>query len=66
MTGWCISTPPDLLRHGQACHLLLAACSHGPFRAEGYEVHIVVDFSKETSDRHKAFLSLRPSFANWT
>ncbi|KAJ1097646.1 hypothetical protein NDU88_002763 [Pleurodeles waltl] len=33
--------------------------AHGPFRAEGYEIRITTDFSKETSDRCKAFLALR-------
>ncbi|KAJ1164020.1 hypothetical protein NDU88_004467 [Pleurodeles waltl] len=49
-----------LLRHGQARQLLQNARSHGPFRTEGYELRITTDFSKETNDRRKAFLSLRP------
>ncbi|KAJ1171109.1 hypothetical protein NDU88_002980 [Pleurodeles waltl] len=49
-----------LLRHGQAGQLLLAAQAHGPFWAEGYEIRITADFSKETNDRRKAFLSLIP------
>ncbi|KAJ1132697.1 hypothetical protein NDU88_011000 [Pleurodeles waltl] len=48
-----------LLRHGQVRQLLLAARSHGPFRTEGYEIRITADFSKETDDHCKAFLSLR-------
>ncbi|KAJ1151761.1 hypothetical protein NDU88_004541 [Pleurodeles waltl] len=39
--------------------LLLAAQSHCLFRTEGYEIRITADFSKETNDRQKAFLSLR-------
>ncbi|KAJ1195601.1 hypothetical protein NDU88_004878 [Pleurodeles waltl] len=49
-----------LLRHGQARQLLTAARAHGPFRAEGYEIHITADYSKETNERRKAFLALRP------
>ncbi|KAJ1099916.1 hypothetical protein NDU88_005009 [Pleurodeles waltl] len=53
-----------LLRHGQARQLLLAAQVHGPFWVEGYEIRISADFSKETNDRRKAFLSLRPRLGN--
>ncbi|KAJ1152764.1 hypothetical protein NDU88_005539 [Pleurodeles waltl] len=49
-----------LLRHGQTREPLLAARSHGPFRAEGYEIRITADFSKETNDCRKPFLSLKP------
>ncbi|KAJ1197819.1 hypothetical protein NDU88_001667, partial [Pleurodeles waltl] len=49
-----------LLRHGQACQLLSGARAHGPFQAEGYEIRITADYSKETSDRRKVFLALRP------
>ncbi|KAJ1115763.1 hypothetical protein NDU88_003985 [Pleurodeles waltl] len=49
-----------LLRHGQAHQLLLVAQAHGPFWVEAYEIHITADFSKETNDRRKAFLALRP------
>ncbi|KAJ1116663.1 hypothetical protein NDU88_004869 [Pleurodeles waltl] len=49
-----------LLRHGQARQLLLAARVHRPFKAEGYEIRITADFSKETNDRRKGFLALRP------
>ncbi|KAJ1210062.1 hypothetical protein NDU88_005430 [Pleurodeles waltl] len=31
-----------------------------PFRADGYEIHVMADFSKETNECLKAFLSLRP------
>ncbi|KAJ1100512.1 hypothetical protein NDU88_005595 [Pleurodeles waltl] len=53
-----------LLRHIQACQLLLEARSRGPFKAQGYEVRITADFSKETNDCSKAFLSLRPGLPN--
>ncbi|KAJ1101272.1 hypothetical protein NDU88_006344 [Pleurodeles waltl] len=62
-TGWNLQTPPIiacLLRHGHARQLLLSAWAHGPFRAEGYKIHITADFSKETNDCRKAFLALRP------
>ncbi|KAJ1192819.1 hypothetical protein NDU88_002125 [Pleurodeles waltl] len=49
-----------LLRHGQARQLLLVARAHGPFSAEGYETSVMADFSKETNDRRKVFLALRP------
>ncbi|KAJ1166840.1 hypothetical protein NDU88_007236 [Pleurodeles waltl] len=47
-----------LLCHIQAQQLIFAACSQGPFRADGYEIHITADFSQETNERRKAFLSL--------
>ncbi|KAJ1118370.1 hypothetical protein NDU88_006561 [Pleurodeles waltl] len=49
-----------LLRHRQARKLILAAQAHGPYRAEGYEVRIASDYTKDTSDRRKAFLALLP------
>ncbi|KAJ1158356.1 hypothetical protein NDU88_011047 [Pleurodeles waltl] len=49
-----------LLRHGQDHQLLLAGRAHGPFWAEGYEMRITADFSKETNDCQKVFLGLRP------
>ncbi|KAJ1193032.1 hypothetical protein NDU88_002338 [Pleurodeles waltl] len=48
-----------LQRHGQAHQLLQAARTHGPFRAEGYDIHITADYSKDTNDLRKAFLNLR-------
>ncbi|KAJ1123880.1 hypothetical protein NDU88_002347 [Pleurodeles waltl] len=48
------------LRHGQASQLLSAARAHGPFRAEDYEMHIMADYSKDTNERRKSFLALRP------
>ncbi|KAJ1181330.1 hypothetical protein NDU88_006538 [Pleurodeles waltl] len=47
------------LLHTQDHQLLLEARSHGPFKAEGFEVRITADISIETNDRRKAFLSLR-------
>ncbi|KAJ1157612.1 hypothetical protein NDU88_010317 [Pleurodeles waltl] len=38
----------------------MEACTHGPFRHDDYEIRIAADFSKETNDRRKAFLALRP------
>ncbi|KAJ1149228.1 hypothetical protein NDU88_002043 [Pleurodeles waltl] len=49
-----------LMRHIQVHQILLMARSHGPFRTVDLEVRITADFSKETNDRRKAFLSLRP------
>ena len=40
--------------------LLSASRSHGPYDFEGHEIQIAADFSKETNDRRKAFLNLRP------
>ncbi|KAJ1116191.1 hypothetical protein NDU88_004409 [Pleurodeles waltl] len=36
------------------------AHSHGPFRTKGYEVQIAAEFLKETNDRCKTLLLLRP------
>ncbi|KAJ1191516.1 hypothetical protein NDU88_000832 [Pleurodeles waltl] len=49
-----------LLHHTQARQVIIAAGSQGPFQANGYELRTAADFSKETNERHKAFLSLRP------
>ncbi|KAJ1092322.1 hypothetical protein NDU88_005433 [Pleurodeles waltl] len=49
-----------LLCHAQARQLIFTACSQGQFQADGCEVHVTADFSKETNDHCKAFLSLRP------
>ncbi|KAJ1150947.1 hypothetical protein NDU88_003734 [Pleurodeles waltl] len=49
-----------LLHHTQARRLISTACSQGPFRADGYEIHITADFSKETNECLKKFLALRP------
>ncbi|KAJ1198027.1 hypothetical protein NDU88_001871 [Pleurodeles waltl] len=49
-----------LLRHKQACKLLQAARAHSLFRSDGLEVRLTADFSKETSERRRAFLAFRP------
>ncbi|KAJ1099891.1 hypothetical protein NDU88_004984 [Pleurodeles waltl] len=49
-----------LLRHGQVCQLLSGAQAHGPFKTDGYEIRITADFSRETNERRKGFLALRP------
>ncbi|KAJ1172768.1 hypothetical protein NDU88_004610 [Pleurodeles waltl] len=49
-----------LMCHVQVCQILLLACFHSPFQTTDYEVRITADFSKETNDRQKAFLTLRP------
>ncbi|KAJ1129779.1 hypothetical protein NDU88_008144 [Pleurodeles waltl] len=54
-----------LLRHGQTRQFLQAARSHSPFRKEGYDIRIMADYSKDTIDSRKAFLALRPVYANW-
>ncbi|KAJ1150653.1 hypothetical protein NDU88_003443 [Pleurodeles waltl] len=49
-----------LLRHAQARQLLHASRNHGPFRMEKYEIRMTADYSKDTNERRKAFLALRP------
>ncbi|KAJ1127961.1 hypothetical protein NDU88_006354 [Pleurodeles waltl] len=49
-----------LLRHSQTRQILQAAQTHGPFRIDKLEVRITADYSKDTTERRKAFLSLRP------
>ncbi|KAJ1137671.1 hypothetical protein NDU88_004069 [Pleurodeles waltl] len=49
-----------LLRHNQTRQILQAACNHGPFRIDQHEIRITADYSKETNERRKAFLALRP------
>ncbi|KAJ1171776.1 hypothetical protein NDU88_003634 [Pleurodeles waltl] len=49
-----------LLHHVRTCQLLQAARPHGPFRLDYLEVRLAADFSKETSERRRAFLDLRP------
>ncbi|KAJ1154843.1 hypothetical protein NDU88_007586 [Pleurodeles waltl] len=49
-----------LLRHGQARQLLQTARAQGPLRLGTMEIRLSADFSKETVDRRRAFLSLRP------
>ncbi|KAJ1187303.1 hypothetical protein NDU88_004080 [Pleurodeles waltl] len=48
------------LRHGQDRQLLLTSRTQGPFRLGSLEICLSADFSKETADRRRAFLSLRP------
>ncbi|KAJ1180581.1 hypothetical protein NDU88_005802 [Pleurodeles waltl] len=48
-----------LLCHVQTRQLLQAARAHGPFRLDDLEVRLTADFSKETSDRRRAFLAHR-------
>ncbi|KAJ1191440.1 hypothetical protein NDU88_000756 [Pleurodeles waltl] len=49
-----------LLRHAQTRQLRQAARNHGPFQMEKYEIRITADYSKDTNERRKAFLALRP------
>ncbi|KAJ1172073.1 hypothetical protein NDU88_003925 [Pleurodeles waltl] len=49
-----------LLRHNQTRQILQAACKHGPFQLDQYDIRITADYSKETNDCRKAFLALRP------
>ncbi|KAJ1092097.1 hypothetical protein NDU88_005211 [Pleurodeles waltl] len=49
-----------LLRHNQTRQILQAARNHGPFRIGQYDIRITADYSKDTSERRKAFLALRP------
>ncbi|KAJ1115741.1 hypothetical protein NDU88_003963 [Pleurodeles waltl] len=44
-----------LMRHTQARQLISTACTQGPFHADGYEIHVTADFSKETNERRNAF-----------
>ncbi|KAJ1206815.1 hypothetical protein NDU88_002212 [Pleurodeles waltl] len=49
-----------LLRYDQARQLLQAARAQGPLRLGTLEIRLSADFSKETVDRRRAFLSLCP------
>ncbi|KAJ1091351.1 hypothetical protein NDU88_004478 [Pleurodeles waltl] len=49
-----------LLRHNQTHQILQAAHKHRPFQLDQYDIRITADYSKETNDRRKAFLALRP------
>ncbi|KAJ1206644.1 hypothetical protein NDU88_002046 [Pleurodeles waltl] len=49
-----------LLRHNQTRQILQVARSHGPFRVDQHDIRITADYSKETNERRKAFLALRP------
>ncbi|KAJ1088237.1 hypothetical protein NDU88_001395 [Pleurodeles waltl] len=46
------------LRHGQARQLLQTTQTQGPLRLGSLEIRLSADFSKETADRRRAFLSL--------
>ncbi|KAJ1192383.1 hypothetical protein NDU88_001690 [Pleurodeles waltl] len=48
-----------MLRHLQARQLLQTARTQGLFRSGNLEIRMSADFSKETADRSKAFLSFR-------
>ncbi|KAJ1136936.1 hypothetical protein NDU88_003350 [Pleurodeles waltl] len=59
------SSSPDqsshaFLPHNQTRQILQAACNHGPFRIDQHDIRITADYSKETNERRKAFLALRP------
>lgn len=47
------------LRHEQARQLINDARIHGSYTFEGHEIRVAAEFSKETNDRRKAFLSFR-------
>ncbi|KAJ1177667.1 hypothetical protein NDU88_002919 [Pleurodeles waltl] len=49
-----------LFRHEQVRQLLSVARVHGPFKTDSYEIRITADFSRETNERWKGFLALRP------
>ncbi|KAJ1202366.1 hypothetical protein NDU88_006166 [Pleurodeles waltl] len=49
-----------LLRHNQTRQILQVGRNHGPFRIDQHEIRITADYSKETNERRKAFLALRP------
>ncbi|KAJ1156713.1 hypothetical protein NDU88_009431 [Pleurodeles waltl] len=49
-----------LLCHSKARQLIQKAHTHSPFQLDGHTIRMSADFSKETSDRHRAFLALRP------
>ncbi|KAJ1109294.1 hypothetical protein NDU88_006656 [Pleurodeles waltl] len=48
------------LRHEQERQLLTAMRTYGPYSYESNERWITVDFSRETNEKQKAFLVLRP------
>ncbi|KAJ1124320.1 hypothetical protein NDU88_002781 [Pleurodeles waltl] len=48
------------LRHGQVRQLLQLSQRQGPLRLGPLEICLSADFSKETADPRRAFLSLRP------
>ncbi|KAJ1176519.1 hypothetical protein NDU88_001797 [Pleurodeles waltl] len=48
------------LRHGQVRQLLQLSRRQGPLQLGPLEIRLSADFSKETADRRRAFLSFRP------
>ncbi|KAJ1088002.1 hypothetical protein NDU88_001161 [Pleurodeles waltl] len=49
-----------LLRHSQTRQILQVAHTHRPFWMDKLEIRITADYSKDNTERRKAFLSLRP------
>ncbi|KAJ1216229.1 hypothetical protein NDU88_003834 [Pleurodeles waltl] len=49
-----------MLRHGQARQLLQTARTQDPLQLGTLEIRLSADFSRETAERRRAFLSLRP------
>ncbi|KAJ1181103.1 hypothetical protein NDU88_006313 [Pleurodeles waltl] len=49
-----------MLCHGQTRQLLQTAQTQGPLRLGTLEIRLSADFSRETAERRRAFLSLRP------
>ncbi|KAJ1181053.1 hypothetical protein NDU88_006264 [Pleurodeles waltl] len=49
-----------LLHHNHARQILQMARKHGPFRIGQHDIRITADYSKDTNERRKAFLALRP------
>ncbi|KAJ1216266.1 hypothetical protein NDU88_003870 [Pleurodeles waltl] len=49
-----------LLRHTQARQLIQRARTQGPCQLDGHSIRMSADFSKETSERRRAFLALCP------
>ncbi|KAJ1215678.1 hypothetical protein NDU88_003286 [Pleurodeles waltl] len=49
-----------LLRHNHARQILQTARKQGPFQIGQHDIRITADYSKDTNERRKAFLALRP------
>ncbi|KAJ1186654.1 hypothetical protein NDU88_003435 [Pleurodeles waltl] len=49
-----------LLRHNHARQILQTARKQGPSRIGQHDIRITADYSKDTNERRKAFLALRP------
>ncbi|KAJ1191544.1 hypothetical protein NDU88_000860 [Pleurodeles waltl] len=54
-----------LLCHTQAHQLIQRARTQGPFQLDGHTIRMSGDFSKETSDRRRAFLASVCDSASW-